>query len=140
MVDTRTPEQRSRIMAAVGSKHTSPEMEVRRWLFARGYRYRLHRKDLPGTPDIVLPSRKMAIFVHGCFWHGHGCSKGRLPKTRIAFWSAKIERNRARDRQAREALQKLGWRALTIWQCETANSDKIAESLLTSLEGSTSPM
>lgn len=122
-------------MAGVRSKNTSPEMAVRRWLFARGYRYRLHRKTLPGCPDIVLARHKAAIFVHGCFWHGHGCAKGRLPKSRLEFWSPKIERNRSRDRDAVEALAVQGWRVLTIWQCETADSDKIAESLITFLEG-----
>ena len=137
MADTRTPEQRSRIMAAVRSKHTSPEMTVRRWLFARGYRYRLHRKDLAGRPDRVLPSRRVVIFVHGCFWHGHGCAKGKLPKSRLEFWSDKIRRNRERDAKAAIALQAMRWRVLTIWQCETRDSDRLAESILSFLEGST---
>lgn len=114
-----TPEDRSRIMRAVKGKDTKPEMKVRRMIHGMGYRYRLHRKDLPGKPDLVFPSRKKVIFVHGCFWHGHDCSRGaRVPKSNRDYWISKINRNRDRDAQSNEALLKDGWRVLTIWECE----------------------
>jgi DNA mismatch endonuclease (patch repair protein) len=118
MVDNRTPESRSALMSRIGPKNTAPEMIVRRLLHKMGYRFRLHRKDLPGKPDIVLPGRKAAIFVHGCYWHGHGCSKGRLPKSNVDYWQAKIEQNRLRDQKKSSQLEALGWQVLTIWQCE----------------------
>lgn len=118
MADTRTPEQRRRIMQSVKTQDTGPEMAIRRWLHARGYRYRLHRRDLPGSPDIVFPKRRAVIFVHGCFWHGHNCPKGRLPKSRPEYWKPKIEANQARDRRVRAELRALGWRARDVWQCE----------------------
>ena len=105
-------------MSRIGPKNTAPEMIVRQLLHKLGYRFRLHRKDLPGKPDIILPSRKAAIFVHGCYWHGHGCSKGRLPKSNVDYWQAKIEQNRLRDEQKSSQLEALGWQVLTIWQCE----------------------
>lgn len=110
-------------MRAVRRRDTAPEMTVRRLLHRRGWRYRLHRKDLPGSPDIVFTRLRKAIFVHGCFWHGHECSKGRQPKTRQAFWSAKIADNRARDKRAEDALHALGWETLIIWQCELRDKD-----------------
>ena len=97
-MDTRTPEQRRRIMQAVKSRNTGPEMIVRRLLHGMGYKYQLYRKDLPGKPDIALASRRKAIFVHGCFWHGHSCPKGRLPKSRLDYWQPKLAKNRERDR------------------------------------------
>lgn len=112
-------------MRAVKGKNTGPELVVRRALHAMGYRFRLHRRDLPGTPDIVLPSRRVAIFVHGCFWHGHRCRKGRLPKSNVAFWAEKIDRNKARDRAVRAKLRRQGWRAMTIWQCQTRDCTKL---------------
>lgn len=112
-------ERRSRTMRAVHSTDTSPEMTVRRLLHASGYRYRLHRNDLPGKPDIVFPSRKKVIFVHGCFWHGHTCKRGaRTPKTNQEYWVKKIQRNIERDKEHLERLQALGWNALVIWECE----------------------
>jgi len=117
-LDRVTPEQRSKMMSAVRSKDTKPEMLVRRELHARGYRFRLHRRDLPGTPDIVLPSRKSAIFVNGCFWHGHDCPAGALPATRRAFWNAKIGRNRDRDAKNRSELEAAGWNVLVVWECD----------------------
>lgn len=117
MVDRLTPEKRSQLMARIGPKNTKPELIVRRMLHAAGWRYRLHRKGLPGTPDIVFGSRKVALFVHGCFWHGHHCKLGRLPKTRPEFWSDKIDGNRARDARKVDQLVKQGWRVMTIWQC-----------------------
>lgn len=118
MVDTRTPEQRRRIMQSIGTRNTGPEMAVRRLLHRLGYRYRLHRRDLPGSPDIVFPSRRAAVFVHGCYWHGHGCAKGRLPKSRLDYWGPKIRVNRKRDSERQKALRRLGWRVLVLWQCE----------------------
>lgn len=118
MVDLRSAEQRRKIMQSVGTVHTGPEMVVRRAVFALGYRYRLHRRDLPGKPDIVFSKKRKVILVHGCFWHGHGCPKGRLPKSRLDYWGPKIERNRQRDREIEGALLLLGWDVLTLWQCE----------------------
>ena len=133
-MDTRTPEQRRRIMRAVKSRNTGPELSVRRLLHRMGYGYRLHRRDLPGTPDIVFTSRRKTIFVHGCFWHGHDCAKGRLPKSRLDFWSPKVIRNRQRDRMAVERLQALGWQVLVVWQCETRGTEALIERLRQFLE------
>lgn len=106
-------------MARVRNKDTAPELRVRKVLHRAGYRFRVHRKDLPGTPDIVLPRHKLAIFVHGCFWHGHqNCRRARLPETRAAFWQEKITRNKARDARVQALLADLGYRVLTIWGCE----------------------
>lgn len=134
MADTRTPEQRSRIMKAVGTKNTGPEWVVRRLLFSLGYRYRLHRRDLPGSPDIVFPSRKKAIFVHGCFWHAHGCKKGRAPKSRTEYWGAKLKANRDRDRRNQKALHKMGWDTLIVWQCEIPDEETLKAKLLAFLK------
>lgn len=106
-------------MRRVPSKGSSAEMKVRRALTRLGVRYRLHRKDLPGSPDIVLGPRRLAIFVHGCFWHGHDCKRGaRKPKTNADYWTAKIGRNRARDERVHGEIEALGWRVETIWECE----------------------
>jgi DNA mismatch endonuclease (patch repair protein) len=121
MVDNRSPESRSALMSRVKGKDTLPELVVRRLLHRLGYRFRLHRKALPGTPDIVFPSRKKVIFVHGCFWHAHGCPKGRPPKSRSEFWAAKFDRNRKRDQENQAALSNEGWVSETIWQCEIAD-------------------
>ncbi|HEX5127826.1 MAG TPA: very short patch repair endonuclease [Rhodocyclaceae bacterium] len=129
MVDTRTPEQRRRIMQSVKTKDTGPEQTVRQVLFAAGYRYRLHRRDLPGSPDIVFPGRKKAIFVHGCFWHCHVCAKGKAPKSRMEYWGPKLNANRARDSRNRHDLQSLGWDTLVIWQCELADTDRLLDRL-----------
>ena len=129
MADTRTPAQRSRIMASVGTKNTGPEMAVRRILHRLGLRYRLHARELPGRPDIVFRPRKLAIFVHGCFWHRHGCSKGRAPKSRLEYWAPKLAANAARDAANVQALEDAGWRVLTIWQCETADTHGLAAKL-----------
>lgn len=114
-----TPELRSRIMRAVKGRDTGPKMLVRRLVFSMGYRYRLHRADLPGKPDLVFAGRHKVIFVHGCFWHGHDCSRGaRQPKQNAEYWSAKINSNRGRDKANLAALNKLGWKTLIIWECE----------------------
>jgi DNA mismatch endonuclease (patch repair protein) len=137
MNDTRAPEQRRRIMQSVQTKNTGPELAVRRGLFAAGYRFRLHRRDLPGSPDIVLPGRRKVIFINGCFWHGHGCAKGRPPKTRPEYWLSKIDANRDRDRRNIEALEALGWSVRTVWQCELRDPQTLFESLGIFLEETT---
>jgi DNA mismatch endonuclease (patch repair protein) len=105
-------------MQAVRSKDTAIEMRVRRLLHARGYRYRLHRRDLPGCPDLVFSSRRKVVFIHGCFWHGHQCARGkRIPKTNTEYWTAKISRNSARDAKTRARLRELGWKCLAVWEC-----------------------
>lgn len=115
-----TPEAlRSRTMRAVKSKDTEPEWIVRRFLHAAGYRYRLHAKELPGKPDLIFPSRRKVVFVHGCFWHGHDCARGtRKPKTNSDYWKEKIARNRERDKTHLLALRRGGWKVRTIWECE----------------------
>lgn len=128
-MDTRTPEQRRRIMQAVGTEDTGPEWAVRRLLHAQGYRYRLHPKTLPGRPDIVFPKRKKAIFVHGCFWHGHDCRKGHAPKSRLEYWQPKLAANRERDAANAAKLEALGWRVAIVWQCEIEDSAALAAKL-----------
>ena len=119
MTDVYSPEKRSAVMRRVKGKNTTPELKVRKALTALGARYRLHRKDLPGSPDIVLPGRRLALFVHGCFWHGHDCARGaRVPKANHDYWLAKVGRNRARDLAARTALEAAGWRVETFWECD----------------------
>ncbi|MEQ1932170.1 MAG: very short patch repair endonuclease, partial [Parvularculaceae bacterium] len=114
-----TSAERSRIMRAVKSADTRPELALRRALFALGFRYRLHGRGLPGKPDVVFAATKSVIFVHGCFWHGHDCPRGRRePKTNAAYWRAKISRNRERDAETLAALKRAGWRALVLWECE----------------------
>jgi|ERR1700683_657407 DNA mismatch endonuclease (patch repair protein) len=122
-MDTLTKAERSERMAKIKSKDTKPELRVRRIVRRLGYRYRLHRKDLPGRPDLIFPSRRKVIFVHGCFWHSHqGCKVANKPKSRKGFWSAKFERNRSRDARNQEALTGDGWRVFTVWECETKNT------------------
>jgi DNA mismatch endonuclease (patch repair protein) len=119
VTDVYDPAKRSAVMRAVKGKGTSAELAVRRLVWSLGGRYRLNRADLPGKPDIVLPGRRLAIFVHGCFWHGHDCPRGaRVPKANRDYWTAKVARNRARDAKAREALGAACWRVETVWECE----------------------
>lgn len=119
---------RSRVMRAVKGKNTRPEQAVRSLLHSLGYRFRLHRRDLPGAPDITLPGRRAVIFVHGCFWHGHPCKRGnRAPKANAEYWTRKLERNIARDSAAREKLESLGWRVLVVWECEIKDRDALAD-------------
>lgn len=138
MTDIMSHEARSRLMSRVQSQDTAPERAVRSLLHRLGYRFRLHRKDLPGKPDIVLPRYKTVIFVHGCFWHGHNCPKGRLPKTNKVFWSNKIARNRQRDLEHERALKQLGWEVLTVWECQLADTERLKNYLRQNLrkEGS----
>ena len=130
MTDVYGAEKRSAVMRRVRAKDTTPEKTVRRLLTGLGARYRLHRKDLPGKPDIVMPGRRLALFVHGCFWHGHDCARGaRVPKANRDYWTAKVARNRARDVAAREALTASGWRVETLWECELKDEDAVAARL-----------
>lgn len=124
-------------MAQVKGKDTGPEMAVRRLLHALGYRFRLHRRDLPGKPDIVLPRLRTVIFVHGCYWHRHtGCRRATTPRTRTEFWETKFARTVARDKQQRDQLIATGWRVLTIWECETRDRDALLDNLVLKLSGS----
>jgi DNA mismatch endonuclease (patch repair protein) len=115
--DVHTPEVRSYNMSRIRGRDTGPELVIRRGLHARGYRYLLHNKDLPGRPDMVFSKRRAALFVHGCFWHGHDCQLFRMPATRADFWALKIATNRSRDVKVRAALEATGWRVLTVWEC-----------------------
>lgn len=124
MTDRLDPLRRSRLMQKIRTKDTGPEREVRSILHRLGYRFRLHRKDLPGTPDIVFATRRIVLFVHGCFWHAHDCPKGKPPKSRMEYWGPKLEANRQRDRRNIEALTQAGWHVEVIWQCEL--SDQLA--------------
>ncbi|CAJ0871564.1 hypothetical protein AMST5_02334 [freshwater sediment metagenome] len=122
--------QRSATMRAVKSRDTSPELAVRALLRAFAPGYRLHRKDIPGNPDIAYVGRRQAIFVHGCFWHGHDCARGaRMPRANADYWRVKIARNRARDEAHREKLAALGWRALTVWECELKDKAAVEKKL-----------
>ena len=119
-------EVRSRTMRAVKSRDTGAEMAVRRLVHSLGYRYRLYRRDLPGVPDLVFPSRRAVIFVHGCFWHQHDCPRGaRIPKTRQDYWEPKLQRNKSRDQEHCDKLRALGFRTLVIWECEVADSSRV---------------
>ena len=130
MTDVYGPEKRSAVMRRVKGRDTTPEKTVRRLLTRLGARYRLHRKDLPGKPDIVMPGRRLALFVHGCFWHGHDCARGaRVPKANRDYWTAKVARNRARDVAAREALTASGWRVETLWECELKDEGAVTARL-----------
>ena len=130
MADVHTPEQRSRNMAAVRSRNTKPELRVRSVLHAMGFRYRLHRSDLPGKPDLVLPRYNTVVFVHGCFWHCHTCRYGRpKPATNAQFWEDKRRGNVLRDKRNRQALRRAGWSILTVWECETRDPEKLRERL-----------
>lgn len=115
--DVHSPETRSYNMSRIRGRDTKPEMLIRRGLHARGFRFRLHARDLPGRPDLVFPRRRAVILIHGCFWHGHDCPMFRLPASRADFWQTKIEATRARDARAADALAEAGWRQLTIWEC-----------------------
>jgi len=132
--DVFDAEKRSAVMRRVKGKDTTPELAVRRALTRLGARYRLHRKDLPGSPDIVMPGRRLALFVHGCFWHGHDCARGaRVPKQNRDYWTAKVARNVTRDARSRETLQAAGWRVETIWECELKDAASLEARLKTLL-------
>lgn len=129
MVDTRTPEQRSALMSRVRGKNTKPELIVRKLLWSMGYRYRLYDRNLPGVPDLVFKGRRKVVFVHGCFWHAHGCSKGQPPKSRLDYWIPKLQQNAERDRKKIKQLELLGWKVLVVWQCETKDIGKLSKRL-----------
>lgn len=130
MADTMTKEERSRCMAAIKGKDTKPELLVRRYLFSRGLRFRIHVRTLPGSPDVVLPKYRTVIFINGCFWHGHeGCRYFRMPGSNVEFWEAKISRNTARDKKNVADLEAMGWRVITVWECELRTKPLLAETL-----------
>lgn len=124
MSDFLTPEERSARMARIRSKDTKPELMVRKRVWEAGYRYRLHVANLPGKPDLVFPSLRTVVFVHGCFWHGHSCQKGRIPKGNSVFWQTKFEANRLRDRLNRARLRRAGWKVAVVWECSLATLPK----------------
>jgi DNA mismatch endonuclease (patch repair protein) len=129
-MDSVSPSRRSEIMSQIKSKDTWPEMRVRRLLHGLGYRYVLHRRDLPGAPDIVFPSRRKIVFVHGCFWHQHkGCIDGRIPKTRVAYWKPKLQRNVERNRLNISRLRHAGWKVMQIWECSTTQDNILRKRL-----------
>lgn len=130
MTDKITPQARSRNMSNIRSKDTLPEKKVRSWLHAHGFRFRIHRKDLPGKPDIVLPKYKSIIFVHGCFWHRHeGCKEASVPKTNSEYWEKKIARNIERDSEEKQKLESAGWKVIVVWECEVDDSSFSAKIL-----------
>ena len=133
--DVFSPEERSAVMARIKGRDTAPERAVRRLLTALGLRYRLQRRDLPGRPDLALGPRRLAVFVHGCFWHGHACARGsRKPKQNAHYWGAKIARNRARDARNAADLDARGWRALIVWECELRDEAALTERLRAELD------
>jgi len=134
-MDIVTPEKRSRMMAGIRSRDTKPEIIVRSTLHRMGYRFRLHRRDLPGSPDIVLPKYRTAIFVHGCFWHRHrGCKYAYSPKSRVSFWEQKFRDNVERDRRVQRQLRRLGWRVIIVWECQTRHLDSLVARLNRTIE------
>lgn len=139
-MDTLTKEERSKIMGRVHGKDTRPEMVVRRLVHSLGYRYRLHRKDLPGQPDMAFPGRRKVIFIHGCFWHRHeGCALARMPKSRVSFWESKLEGNKARDQRNVLLLRDAGWDVLTLWECQLRDIAALQATIVAFLEGSKTP-
>jgi DNA mismatch endonuclease (patch repair protein) len=130
MTDPFSKEKRSWIMSRVRGRDTKPEMVVRSVVHRMGFRFRLHRRDLPGNPDVVLPRYHEVIFVHGCFWHGHrGCPRSKRPTTNEEFWSKKLDGNIKRDRRFRRVLRETGWKVLVVWECETRKPDKLLRKL-----------
>ncbi|MFW5500928.1 MULTISPECIES: very short patch repair endonuclease [unclassified Maridesulfovibrio] len=132
MADIVDSQTRSRMMAGVKGKNTKPEILVRKFLHRKGLRFRLHKKGLPGKPDLVFPSRKIALFVHGCFWHRHeGCAKATTPSTNVPFWEKKFSDNVTRDRRVVTELEQLGWKVIVIWECQLNDNElnKLAESI-----------
>lgn len=128
-MDTFSPSQRSEIMRRVRSKDTKPELMVRRLVHRLGFRYRLHSERLPGRPDLVFPSRRKVIFVHGCFWHKHSCPAAILPKSNRRYWEAKQARNAKRDRRDKRSLRQAGWKVLVVWECERSNVERMQKRL-----------
>lgn len=129
-MDKISPERRSANMGRIRSKDTSPEIALRRLVHRLGYRFRLHRKDLPGRPDIVFPARRKIILVHGCFWHQHsGCREGRIPGSRLDYWDAKLKRNQVRDAANRTLLEEQGWKVLVVWECELKDVTTVTQTV-----------
>ncbi len=134
-MDIYSQKKRSEIMSKISGKDTKPEILVRKFLFSKGFRYRVNDKQYPGSPDIVLPKFKTAIFIHGCFWHGHpGCKASRLPETRKEFWEKKVNDTKLRDKMKIRALKKMGWNFIVIWQCEIKNTENRQKRLGSLLE------
>jgi DNA mismatch endonuclease (patch repair protein) len=129
-MDTISPERRSAVMARIKGTNTRPELAVRRLVHGMGYRFRLHRKDLPGRPDLVFSPRRKVIFVHGCYWHRHeGCRFAYAPKSNQEFWATKFDSNVARDRRVEQELVHLGWKVLTVWECEIADTERLRSNI-----------
>jgi DNA mismatch endonuclease (patch repair protein) len=127
-MDTLSPQERSERMSRVRGKDSAPELKLRRLVHGLGFRYRLHVRELPGQPDLVFPSRRALIFMHGCFWHRHeGCKLARLPKSKLDFWGGKLEANKQRDISHQQRLRELGWRVLVIWECELSDVGHVSE-------------
>lgn len=130
-MDSVSSSRRSEIMSRIRSSDTRPEMQIRRLLHGLGYRYVLHKRDLPGVPDLVFPSRRKIVFVQGCFWHQHkGCADGRIPKSRVSYWEPKLQRNVERDRRNISKLRRGGWRVMLVWECDIANVDALRNRLV----------
>lgn len=134
MIDHVSKEKRSDIMKRIRGKDTAPELMVRKLIYSLGYRYRLHVKELPGKPDLVFLGRKKIIFVHGCFWHGHNCKKGKPPKTNFDYWLPKLNENQARDARNQTLLESMGWQVLVLWQCEINDTDSLKKIITNFLE------
>ena len=132
LADVVSPAVRSKMMRNIKGKNTTPELIIRRGLHARGFRFRLHVSDVPGKPDLVLPRHRVVIFIHGCFWHSHGCPLFKMPTTRPEFWRKKLSRNKARDLKVRSAVKDAGWRQLIIWECATKGKGRIETDTLLS--------
>ena len=130
-------EQRSQRMSRIRSRNTTPELVVRSLIHRLGYRFRVHRRDLPGNPDVVFSSRQCVIFIDGCFWHGHECSIGHIPHSNSEYWKDKISRTQLRDSKNRRLLRKEGWRTLTVWECQVKNREKLTKKLQRFLENGT---
>ncbi|WP_083973358.1 very short patch repair endonuclease [Caballeronia cordobensis] len=124
-MDRLTVDGRSALMKRVKRANTAPEMKVRQIVFKMGFRYRIHDKQLPGRPDLVFKGRRAVILVHGCFWHGHSCARGKRPLSNVAFWDWKLDRNRERDQRVTTELRASGWRVMVIWECETENVERL---------------
>jgi len=135
MTDTLEPRERSALMSRIRGRDTKPELVVRSTLHRMGFRFRLCRRDLPGSPDIVLPRYGVVVFVHGCFWHRHkGCKGAATPKSNVGFWQDKFEKNVERDKRDRRALKRLGWKVATVWECQTRDIEKLERLLRRKLE------
>jgi len=131
MTDVVDAATRSRMMSGIKGKNTKPEIQTRKALFRKGYRYRLHDKNLPGKPDMVLKKYNTVIFIHGCFWHGHDCHLFKWPKTRPAFWKKKIGRNREKDLEVTAQLKAAGWKIITVWECALKGKDRYSLDIVT---------